>query len=164
MIEDGLKGVGVATVWILPVLLIICPAMIGSLVLSIGASETSDNPGIWLIGNLVLTALQCLIYPFVLAVQFVAPVALSRVAVTGTFRAGLEVGPVLRTVRARFVDYLVVFLLSLASSSLASIGTVACCVGVFFALVYASLLNAHLWGQAYRRAAAGGVPELAQPG
>jgi hypothetical protein len=61
-------------------------------------------------------------------------------------------GEVFGLVRAAPVAYLLVFVGSIAAGFIASLGTLACVIGVFVTSAYASTVNMHLIGQAYNAA------------
>ncbi len=140
---DGLKLFGVGFVWSLPVSLL-------SACLQFGLASADDSGTASLLAN-------CITLPLSLAVALVTPAAYGRLAMTGSFAAGLEVGAVLALVRDNIGDYLIVLLMTIVGSLIAAAGIVACCVGVLATTAYAALLTAHLTGQAYRRAQGGTV-------
>ena len=137
---DGLKALGIAFIWTLPTTII-------SVCLRFG---TDDSAGVILLTN-------CLTLPISLALGFVLPAALARLATTGSFNAGLEVGRVIETVRRDPADYLIVLLFGFVAGFLAAAGLIALCVGVLVTIPYAQFMLAHLYGQAYFRAQGGNV-------
>ena len=165
LVGDGLKAWGVLTIWTLPRTLL---ELLGGL----GSGEADGD------GRLPLRALVALMGLILIVVE---PAAQARLATTGSFAAGLDVGAVFGTVRRNLGGYLVLLLVAL-------IGGVAA-LGLVVGLVWAAwgtaagqpdvrdvtrvgaalgpvsvgpcfaLVLAHLSGQAYRRAAHGTVWE-----
>ncbi len=133
---DGLKLFAVTFIWSLPA------ALIGGI-----AGSGGD-------GNLAGGCLSSLIS---LSIGFVLPVAIARVATTGSFAAGLDVGAVIALVQRNVSDYLLVFVVVVAAGIIAVLGLVAVCIGVLFTIPYAYLVTSHVYGQAYYRSQGGPV-------
>lgn len=158
LFADGLRALLVVVAWsFLPTAVFLLPRFVID-------AETGE----WLIPALSL-ALN-------LVVGVVTAAAVSRVAMTRSFVAGIEGGPVLRLVGRGIGDYLLVFLIvallalgvacvggvvvgiawvaALASDSGAGIAAavVASAVVVAVVIPYGSAVGFHLYGQAYFRA------------
>lgn len=133
---DGLKLFGVTFIWSLPATLL--GAITGR------GGEASLAGG-------------CLSSLVSLAVGFFLPAAIARVATTGSFSAGLDIGTVVALVRRNVGDYLLVFVVIIAASIVGVLGLVALCVGILFTIPYAYLVTSHVYGQAYYRSQGGPV-------
>ena len=97
-----------------------------------------------------------------LAVAFITPVVIGRLAATGSIGAALHPGEVWAAVQSDFVTYLLVFLLGIAAAFVGVLGIFLCAIGLPFTQLYASLVNYHLYGQAYRKTQ-GAATALGQP-
>ena len=106
---------------------------------------------------------NCLTLPLGLVVAFVSPAVAARVAVTGSFGEGLQVGQIFALVRRNPADYLIVAVMSFVASLVAVFGLLLFCVGVLATLFYAYLVIFHLYGQAYWRSTAGTATPPGQP-
>lgn len=96
--------------------------------------------------------ISCVSVIYGIVIAFMFPAALGSFAVTGKLNAAFRLAEVFGLVRAAPVAYLLVFAGSIAASVIASLGILACVIGVFFTGAYASTVNMHLIGQAYNAA------------
>jgi hypothetical protein len=146
-------------VWFLPIiLLIICAAFV---IIFSGLASGSDA----LIGISFLFMFMVLM-PLIFLVSILAaviqPLLLARYALERRFGALFEFGAILAEVRLiGLVPLLLMLVTVLAAQSLASLGMIACFVGIYFTSFYASLVMAHAGGQVYRRAR--GLEPAGQP-
>jgi len=85
-------------------------------------------------------------------IAFLLPAAIANYAVKGTIGDGLRIGEVFGMVKNNLSAYLLVFVGMLAASFIASLGTIACGIGVLLTTVYANTIIMHLYGQAYKKA------------
>lgn len=101
--------------------------------------------------SLIATCCFCIVLLLALAVSLILPAALGRLAVTGEIGSAFQFNEVLALVRAQPAVYLIVMLITgLAGSVLTSVGAVICGIGLYFGWAYSMLIQAHLYGQAYR--------------
>lgn len=77
---------------------------------------------------------------------FLIPVYL-RFAMTDSVGRSLEAGKVWRFFKANFVNVLLILLLNWVAGVIGGIGVIILFVGVFFTMMYAYLIQAHLMGQ-----------------
>ena len=133
---DGLKLFAVTFVWSLPA------TLIGALA---GGGGDASFAG------------SCLSSLVSLAVAFFLPAVIARVATTGSFTAGLDIGTVIALVQRNVTDYLLVLAVVVAAGIIAALGLVALCIGVLFTIPYAYLASSHVYGQAYYRSLGGPV-------
>jgi hypothetical protein len=140
----GLKAFVVSLVYSLPVILLsFCNQAI-----AMGLNNSNDQTmatGILLVAS----CLGCfsLIYGLLMAV--VIPAALGQLAVTDSVGAALRVGNIINMVRSAPGAYLLVLLGTIIAQIIASLGIIACGIGVAFTLAYAIAIQGHLTGQAY---------------
>ena len=141
---EGFRGFAVFFVWYLPVIgFSICVSF------ALGGFDAEES------GNGFFA--NCLTLPFQLLIGFVVPAAVARATVERRFGAGLEVAEVIRLVRERAGDYLLLVVMGIVASIVASLGLIAFCIGILVTIFYAVLFQAHLYGQAYYRARGGAV-------
>ncbi len=143
----GFKAFVVALVYSIPLMVVYLPVgIIGAL-----ASNSNEDVFVTLVGIVsVCGGLVALIYGIALALAL--PAAYARVAMEGTIGAGLKFGEVLSMVKNALVPYLLVALGSIAASFIASLGSVACGIGVLLTVPYSMVIMGHLYGQAYMEA------------
>src|SRR5690606_12585134 len=147
----GLKGVTIAFLWFLPVILLVIVASITILVTTImgagaalldGSASDADTlfAGPVLIGFLVVVAAAAVLS---LAPMLPLQVALARVELTGSFPHGLQFGAMVRET-ILVAPQLAVGIVVLVPISMATalLGLLLCIVGVF----PAGVVNASLWG------------------
>jgi hypothetical protein len=98
----------------------------------------------------VLSAcLTCITILYSIVAYMILPAAVARYAATGEFGAAFKLGEIFTVVRNNLGTYAMVLLGGIVASLVASLGTIACVIGVLFTTVYSFAINGHLWGQAY---------------
>jgi lipoprotein signal peptidase len=120
-------------------------------------SAMRDNQAIQTITSVVMVVticFSCVSFIYNLLVAFVLPAAIGNFAATGQLGAAFRFNEVFGLVRAAPGAYFMVFLGSIVASIIAGLGLIACIIGVLFTAAYAYMINAHLWGQAYKAAKA----------
>ncbi|MCJ7734138.1 MAG: DUF4013 domain-containing protein [Anaerolineales bacterium] len=96
-----------------------------------------------------------------IAAYLVLPAAIGKYAVTDEFGAAFKFGEIFQMVKNNLGTYGMVLLGGIVASLVASLGVIACVIGVLFTSVYSFAINGHLWGQAYKVSMAGGPPAIA---
>jgi hypothetical protein len=146
MIVDGLYGIVIGFVYVLPIIIVAC-VFVGPV------SVLSDNGDMGVLGTTITCCFSifAIIYGFFAGWLFI-PAALGRYADTGDLMAGLRINEVLEISRANPVLFLMALLVSWVASFLASFGIILCCVGVLFTAFYANCVTGHVYGQAYLEA------------
>jgi len=157
----GLKGVVVALVYALP--LIVLEACSATLSLM---GQNSDS--VSTAATLVNLLLSCVVFIYSIFMGFVMPAALMRFTMAAdSIGAGLAFGKVIGMVKDNLGAYLVVFLGALVAGVVAPLGLIACVVGIIITYPYAAAVQGHLYGQAYAEATGGivaaGSPPPAPP-
>ncbi len=87
-----------------------------------------------------------------IAVAFIGPAAVGNFAAKGSLGAAFQFSEVFGLVRKAPVAYLIVVLGSIVASLIASLGLIACAIGIILTNTYAFAAMAHLQGQAYNQA------------
>jgi hypothetical protein len=161
ILRDGLLFWGLVSLWSLP-------AQILRDLSDFSSRSTGDR------GSPMLAQAQLLVVLVVLVIQVIMPAAEARLATTGSFVAGIDVGAVVRTVRANFGGYVLLWLVTVGGGLIViglAMGLVALITiltghpldlqrtvtlgTVLFALTlgaYAGFVLAHLSGQVYAQA------------
>jgi hypothetical protein len=145
MIVDGLYGVIVALVYMLPLIIVACIFYAPSM--WIFADESGDIGTMGTLVSCCFTAFAVL-YGLI-AGWFFIPSALGRYADTDDLGAALRINEVLNLSRANPGAFLVALLVSILAGFLAGFGVILCCIGVLFTSFYSQLVTGHIYGQAY---------------
>ncbi|MEI7987904.1 MAG: DUF4013 domain-containing protein [Chloroflexota bacterium] len=122
------------------------------------------NSVIPMIVMVVSICFGCLQFLYGIFLGLVLPAAYANFAVKGNLGAAFAIGEIFGMVKAAIGAYVIVLLGSIVAGFIGLLGMIACFIGVFFTLAYCSLIEAHLWGQAYNQAqAAMGVSNPPEP-
>jgi len=148
MLGDGFKVMVVWFTYLLPVFLLEVCALVPVLV---NPDLINDETVI----TLIMICINCLVFIYALVLAFIVPAALGNMTVKNELRAAFRFGEVFGLVRSQPGAYGIVFVGGLAAGFIASLGIVACCIGVLFTAAYATTINAYLRGQAYLHATPG---------
>ncbi|MBS1250071.1 MAG: hypothetical protein MAG431_01660 [Chloroflexi bacterium] len=128
--------------------------------------QTCSSGSLALLGSedeAVITALSiisicfgCITFLYGLAVGLIFPAAIGNFAAKDELKAAFNFGEVFGIARENIGVYALVLLGSIVTGFIASLGAVACGIGIAFTSAYAYAVNGHLWGQAYNAALPGG--------
>lgn len=140
----GFKAFVIVTVFVLPIIILTTPAS-----LMTGFIEDDTMMTIF---SVVTMLCGCISLIYGLAMGFILPAALGRLAATDELKSAFQLGAVFAIVKAQPGAYLMVMLGGLLASLISSLGTIACGIGVLATAAYAQAIYGHLWGQAYRLA------------
>jgi hypothetical protein len=94
-------------------------------------------------GSLLSTLWSIVVYVWL-------PAAIIRFAMTNNFGAFFEFAQIKDFIQKNLNNYVVVILLALAASFVASFGVILLIIGVIFTIFWASLVASHLSGQLWR--------------
>jgi hypothetical protein len=141
----GFKGFLIGIVLSIPAWVISLP----SVGLSAFAQDSQDMQSIVAIVS-ICTSCVSILYSIILA--FATPAAYGELAATDQLMAALNPARLLQLVRAAPVPYLIAILGTLVGGIVASLGLIACVVGVFFTIAYYAAIAGHFYGQAYQQA------------
>ncbi len=98
---------------------------------------------------IVTSCFGCLSFIYIITAYLVLPAAVGHYAATDELGAAFKLSEIFKLVRENIGTYALVLLGGIVASLVASLGSIACGIGVFFTTVYAMAINGHLWGQAY---------------
>ena len=113
--------------------------------------------------SIISICFGCFTFLYSIAAYMVLPAAVARYAVTGEVGAAFKIGEIFKVVRNNLGTYGMVLLGGIVASLVASLGSIACVIGVLFTTVYSFAVNGHLWGQAYRVSGSGTAAASAEP-
>lgn len=109
---------------------------------------------IYSIPGIILSAIPCVKYCFgplyFLALAFVLPYITLKYALTGNFEEVFRFNEIFDFAKANASNLIIVVLLTIALEIIATFGTLALVVGVFFTMFWADLAIFYLYGQVYR--------------
>lgn len=151
LIKDGLKILVVAFVWALPIVLIAaCFSAVGALAEGQVQSDTAGTVAA------VLSACTAIFtIPYGILLGLLIPAAIGQLAVGEELGRVVNPANAFKLVRANPGGYVIAWLLGgIVASVLSFVGTLLCVIGLFPALAYSYAVMGHLYGQAYKGAAA----------
>ena len=146
----------VAFVYMLPVILLQVCSSLPFLY------ESADDTLITIF-TIVTVCFGCLTTLYSIAAYLFLPAAIANYADTDDISAAFKLGEIFKMVRDNIGTYAMVLLGGIVAGLVASLGTIACVIGVLFTSVYSFAINGHLWGQAYKISKPGGASDPAKP-
>jgi hypothetical protein len=145
MLIDGLFGLIIGLVYSLPIIIIVCVAMIPGMAVGV----VSEDAGGALAGlGSCCAAVFSVVYGLAM-VWFFIPVAMARYADTGDMMSALRFREIWDISRANYMVFLMALLIYFAAGLVASAGSIACIVGALFTSFYSYCVIGHAYGQAY---------------
>lgn len=146
----AIKGIVVAFVLSLPILIVVVPVSLASTLITDGETVTT-------ILAVVNVCMSCVVLLYSILLAFAVPAAYGRLAATESIGAALNIGKLVAMLRAAPSAYLIAVLGLIVAGFVSSLGVILCVVGVFATTAYALAVEGHLYGQAYKEAAAQGA-------
>jgi hypothetical protein len=144
-LSRGFMAIVIAFVYSLP-LVVIAGCMQAALVPMYDQSSDAMNTAF----SAITLAFSCVSVIYSIALGLIIPIAYARYADTGQLGEAFKLGYLFSLLRAAPSAYLLVLLGSLLAGLAASLGMIACFVGILFTAALAMAVNGHLYGQAYR--------------
>jgi hypothetical protein len=142
----------IAFVFMLPVTLVSsCNAAVPFLF------ENADETLAWVF-TAISVCFGCFTFLYSVLAYLILPAAIGRYAVTDKVGEAFKLGAIFKMVRDNLGTYALVLLGGLVASLVASLGVIACVIGVLFTAVYSMAINGHLWGQAYKESVKSAAP------
>ncbi len=149
-LSDGFKLFVVSLVYSLPIIVI---ALVMGIVMGIATSVLDSDTAqtVSMISSICFGLVNVVIG---ILIAFLVPAAFANFAVKGNISDGLRIGEVFGLVKNNLSAYLLVFIGIIVASFVASLGSIACGIGVLLTAVYGNAIMMHLYGQAYKKATA----------
>jgi hypothetical protein len=152
LLMKGLQVFVVGFVFSLPVIVLsACPQALVAV-----AQESADETTVQAL-SMVVMCFSCISLAYNIFLALFMPAALGNMAAHDSLGAAFRLGEVFGLLRSAIGAYVIVFLGSIVAGIIASLGLIACFIGVFFTMAYATAVNAHLYGQAYNQATGKGL-------
>jgi hypothetical protein len=107
-----------------------------------------------LASTVVSICVGCFSFLYSIFIGLTLPAAYANVAITGEIGAGFRFAEIFALVKAAIGAYVLVLVGSIAAGFVASLGLIACFIGVFFTASLAYAIMGHFYGQAYNTAKA----------
>jgi hypothetical protein len=142
----GLKGIVIALIYSLPIILLSIPVPILSSIL-----DSADASVVVAIISFCFSCIS-LLYGIVLA--FVIPAAFGRLAATNRLVDAFNLSAIWGLVRNALGSYVIAIIGTIIASFVGTLGVIACFIGIIFTWAYYNVVAGHLYGQAYREGAA----------
>lgn len=149
--NDGLRLVGVALLYILPILVLV-GIFIGPSVLM----SMADNDFAQFASSSMFSCMTCLMVPLSFLMLLFMPASLLFAAVERRVGAGFDFARIWPFIRNNIGNYLLAILVYLVARFLGGFGIMLLCVGVIFTGFWAMLVQTHGFAQVYRIAVRGG--------
>jgi hypothetical protein len=141
----GLVLFVIGLVYTIPIWGIAC--LVGGLT---GVASAAGSDALANMASLLNACASCLYLIWSVVVWLVMPAAWIRYAVTGEFMSAFQFGELFSFISSNIANYIVAIILWLVAGLVASLGMIACFVGVLFTYFWAYLVMAHLLGQVQR--------------
>ena len=146
----GLQVLVIGVVYMLPVIVIQgCTGILPFLNLGGNGDALATAVAIF------VACFGCLTFLYAIFAGLIIPAAMSNFAAKDELKAAFSFGEIFGMVRDNIGPFAMVLLGSLLSGFAASLGVIACVIGVVFTSAYAYAVNGHLMGQAYNVAVPG---------
>lgn len=143
-LSRGFMALVIAFVYALP-LVVITGCMQAALV----PLYDQSNDVMTMAVSAITLAFSCVSILYSIALGLVLPAAYARYADTGQLGEAFKFGYIFNLLRAAPSAYLLVLLGSILAGFAASLGMIACFIGILFTAALAMAVNGHLYGQAY---------------
>jgi hypothetical protein len=151
---QGFRVFLIYLVYSLPLLLFYIPIILITALGGQGDSSSTTMNGLIVVISLCCGGLM-LLYALVLMVTL--PAAMGNYLATDQVGAAFRFKEVIGLLRASPGAYLITLLGGLLTGTIASLGSIACVIGVVVTSAYAAAVMGHLIGQSYRAAIANGA-------
>ena len=153
---EGLKAWVVSFVYALPLILFAMCGQAGNLIPALTQNVDPDVLETLATVSIGLSVCcGCLLLLYAVLMGLIMPFALGRYSETGQVGAAFRVGELFEMLKNNVgLAFIVLLVNGLAASAAMLVGMIACGVGLFFAMFYAQLVMAFLYGSLYRQAVA----------
>jgi hypothetical protein len=144
LLTMGFAGFVISLVYAAPIVLVVF--LFGCIIAAIGAASGDSEAGAGLAASFVVCLVPLLIL-LALALQPLLMAGFARHVKSDSLGDAVRIGEVFGMVRANPKPWLILFLINLLCGMVASVGSIACGVGVLFTTVYAYAVFGHALGQ-----------------
>lgn len=144
---EGLRLVGVAIVWMLPIVILVMFFIVPAAVMSEANNETLEAAG-----GCVVGAVWCLMVPLSLAVTFFLPASLLMAVVEQRFGAAFEFDRIWPFIKKNIGDYLLAVVIYFVARFAGGFGIILLCIGVVFTAFWAMCVTTYAFAQVWVRA------------
>lgn len=151
----GLKAFVVGFAYSLPVVLISSCVNLLPLVAENMSGDAYE--AMLMVSTVVSICFGCFGFLYGIFLGLILPAAYARVAITGEIGAGFRFAEIFALVKAAIGAYVLVLIGSIAAGFVATLGLIACVIGVIFTAALSYAIMGHFYGQAYN------VAKAAQP-
>lgn len=148
VLKIGFMAFVIQFVYLLPLAIIY--SIFAVLTIAVAAVSGELEEGTALIGLLSLCFLP-LLFIAAIVCGFAALAAVMRYLATDTFSEAFKFGEALAMLRNNIGIFLIILVVSILAGIVASLGTIACGIGVLFTGFYANCVIGHAFGQAMQR-------------
>lgn len=145
--EDIVEGLKIFVIYLVYLLPSIAIQMCGGLANGILSGQGGDARDI---GAIISIGSMCLYLPLQIIGTFLAPAGIVRFADQNSLGAAFQLGEVFGFARKYVVNLLLIFVVGIASQFLAGFTIILLCIGLFWGVAWAMMVNAHAWGQLLR--------------
>ena len=153
---DGVKAVGVYLAYTLPPFLLLIGMAFAAAIFGGGmigilqhSQEAADAFGA--LASLAFLVVYLLFWVLMLALMFFLPAPLTRMALVGDFRAGLDVREGIAFIKRNLSNYVLAISFYLLAAFIAQFGVLLCCIGVFPVSFWSLLVLGYGLGETARR-------------
>lgn len=147
MFGEGLRLVGVALIYALPFIMIICMVMVPVIVVSAVNQHNRDyDPG----G--AIACIWCLIFPIGLIYMLWLPAALMYVMIEQRFGAAFEFARIWRFISTNIGNYLLAVVVMFVARFASGFGIVLFCIGIVFTIFWAMCVTFYAFAQTWKLA------------
>jgi hypothetical protein len=148
MFNEGLRLVGVAIVYALPIIAVVCMMVIPMVIVSAAAShhDSDFDPG----G--MFACVWCLIFPVSLVYAAWTPAALLYAIVEQRAGAAFEFARIWNFIRNNIGNYLLAVVVMFVARFAANFGIVLFCIGIMFTMFWAMCVTFYAFAQAWKLA------------
>ena len=148
--NEGLRLVGVALVYMLPFIMLICMVMVPAIVVSAAAGhhrgDDFDPSG----G--IIACIWCFAFPIGLAYALWLPAALTYVMVEQRFGAAFEFARIWKFISSNVANYLLAIVVMFVARFASGFGIVLFCIGIVFTVFWAMCVTFYAFAQTWKLA------------
>ena len=145
--SEGVKLFVVGLIYAIPIMLVVCLAVIPAAILS---ANGSDNETLRQLGGMSASCVWCLMFPISVAMALWLPAALLAVVVTGEFSEAFQFKKIWNYIKANLGNYLLAFVVWLVARFAAGFGVVLLCIGIVFTMFWAICVAGYAFASVYR--------------